>query len=74
MKNNTEIQYNLNTITGGLCNRNTPRTIKMQVLENIINFNSYDFVGFDKNGSMVRLKPKFHNKRDRKGRFTCKKM
>jgi hypothetical protein len=71
--NNNEIRYNLNEITGGLCNRNTPRTIKMQVLENTINMNAYDFMGFDANGSVVRLKPKFYNKRDRKGRFTCKK-
>lgn len=60
-------------ITGGLCNRNTPRAVKMQVLENHINFNYYEFMGFDKNGSMVRLKPRFHNNRDCKGRFACKK-
>jgi hypothetical protein len=67
MKN--EIRKNLTEVTGGMCNRNTPRDIKMQVLESCINFNSYEFVGFDANGSIVRLRPKFHNKRDKMGRF-----
>jgi hypothetical protein len=67
MKN--EIRYNIKEVTGGLINRNTPRAIKMQVLENTINMDRYSFLGFDANGSVVRLKPKFHNNRDRKGRF-----
>jgi hypothetical protein len=67
MKN--EIRYNLSEMTGGLINRNTPRAIKMEVLNDTINFNRYSFLGFDANGSIVRLKPKFHNTRDRKGRF-----
>jgi len=80
MKNNTtdnntmnEIKYSLNKITNGLCNRNTPRVIKMQVLEKTINFDRYSFKGFDANGSMVRLMPKFHNLRDKKGRFACRR-
>jgi hypothetical protein len=72
MKNN-EIKVNLNEITNGLCNRNTPRNVKMDVLENCINFERYDFLGFDANGSVVRLKPKFHNIRDKQGRFTIKR-
>jgi len=67
MKN--EIRYNISEVTGGLINRNTPRAIKMEVLENTINMDRYSFIGFDANGSVVRLKPKFHNVRDRKGRF-----
>jgi hypothetical protein len=67
MKN--EVRYNLTEITGGVCNRNTPRAIKMEVLENTINMERYEFLGFDANSSIVRLKPRFHNKRDSKGRF-----
>jgi hypothetical protein len=68
---NNEIRYNIKDLTGGLINRNTPRAVKMEVLENTINFNSYNFKGFDANGSVIRLTPKFHNVRDKKGRFTC---
>jgi hypothetical protein len=71
MKTNNEIRFNLTDLTNGICNRNTPRSIKMEVLEKTINFERYEFLGFDKNGSIVRLKPKFHNVRDSKGRFTC---
>jgi len=67
----TEIRYNISEITDGAINRNTPRDIKMEVLAETINMDRYDFVGFDGNGSIVRLKPKFHNVRDKKGRFTC---
>jgi hypothetical protein len=66
-------QYKLTTITNGLINRNAPRSVKMQILETVINPTKYVFVGFAENGSMVRLKPKFHNIRDKKGRFTAKK-
>ena len=69
MKN--EIRYNLTELTGGVVNRNTPRAVKMEVLNETINFDRYDFIGFDANGSIVRLMPKFHNVRDKKGRFTC---
>ena len=68
-----EVRYNLNEITGGMCNRNTPRAIKMEVLNDTLNFERYEFLGFDANGSVVRLKPCFHNKRDKKGRFTCRR-
>ena len=71
MKN--EIRYNLSEITNGVCNRNTPRETKMAVLEATLNMDRYSFLGFDANGSIVRLKPRFHNKRDRKGRFTCRR-
>ena len=64
---------NLVDVTGGICNRNTPRAIKMEVLENTINMERYDFLGFAANGSIVRLKPRFHNIRDKKGRFTCRR-
>jgi hypothetical protein len=64
-----EIRKNLTELTGGMCNRNTPRDIKMQVIEECLNTSAYEFLGFDANGSIVRLRPKFHNQRDKKGRF-----
>lgn len=67
----TEIK--LTTMTNGLVNRNAPRCVKMQILDTIINPTKYMFVGFAANGSIVRLKPKYHNIRDGKGRFTAKK-
>lgn len=70
-KTKSEIQYNLVDLTRGICNRNTPRDIKMDVINECINLNAYEFLGFAANGSIVRLKPRFHNKRDRKGRFTA---
>lgn len=63
------IRYNISEITDGAINRNTPRETKMAVLEATLNMDRYSFLGFDANGSVIRLKPKFHNKRDRKGRF-----
>lgn len=66
-----EIRYNLSEVTNGECNRNTPRDEKMEILGEYLNLDRYTFLGFDGNGSIVRLKPKFHNKRDRKGRFTA---
>jgi hypothetical protein len=71
MKN--EIRYNLSEITNGVCNRNTPRETKMAVLEATLNFDRYEFVGFDANGSVVRLMPKFYNVRDKMGRFAIKR-
>lgn len=68
-----EVQYDLSEFTRGTLNRNTPRYVKMQILEDYINPSKYEFLGFEKNGSIIRLKPRFHNKRDRKGRFTCKR-
>jgi hypothetical protein len=65
------VTYNLKDLTNGICNRNTPRKIKMEVLSENINFDRWSFMGFDSNGSKVRLKPKFHNIRDCKGRFTA---
>jgi hypothetical protein len=65
-----EVTYNLTEITGGVCNRNTPRDMKMDILSDVINFDRWSFLGFDANGSKVRLKPLFHNIRDKKGRFT----
>jgi len=67
------MEYKLTTMTNGLVNRNTPRSVKMQILDGIINPTKYIFVGFAANGSIVRLKPKYHNVRDSKGRFTAKK-
>lgn len=66
-----EIRYNISEITNGECNRNTPRSEKMEILGEYLNMERYTFLGFDANGSVIRLKPKFHNKRDRKGRFTA---
>jgi hypothetical protein len=70
---NNEIRYNISEITGGLINRNTPRNVKMDILENTINFDRYNFLGFDANGSIVRLMPKFHNVRDKSGKFAVKR-
>lgn len=67
------MEYKLTTITNGLANRNSPRCVKMQILDTIINPTKYIFVGFAENGSIVRLKPRYHNVRDKKGRFTAKK-
>jgi hypothetical protein len=67
------IEQKLTDITNGLLNRNAPRSVKMQVLDTVINPNKYTFVGFSENGSVVRLKTRFHNVRDRKGRFTAKR-
>jgi hypothetical protein len=66
-----EVRYNLIEITDGMANRNTPREQKMEILGECINLDRWSFLGFDNNGATVRLKPKFHNKRDRKGRFTA---
>jgi hypothetical protein len=66
-----EVNYDIKTITGGEINRNTPRDIKMEVLEETINMNRYRFLGFAKNGSVIRLMPKYHNYRDKMGRFAC---
>ena len=35
----TEVIYNLFEITNGICNRNTPRNVKMEILGNIVNGN-----------------------------------
>jgi hypothetical protein len=67
------MEYKLTTITNGLANRNSPRNVKMQILDTLINPTKYIFVGFAENGSIVRLKPRYHNVRDKKGRFTAKK-
>ena len=64
-----EIRYNISDITNGECNRNAPRDIKMEILAVYINLDRYTVLGFEENGSVVCLKPKFHNKRDSKGRF-----
>ena len=68
-----EVIYNLLEITNGICNRNTPRVMKMEILQEMVNFDRWSFIGFDSNGSKVRLKPKFHNIRDNKGRFKSTK-
>ena len=67
------IKFNLKELTSGICNRNTPRAMKMDVLSNTINYQRWSFIGFDANGSIVKLKPRFHNKRDSKGRFISNK-
>jgi hypothetical protein len=68
-----EIRYNLVDFTCGECNRNTPRNEKMEILAEYINPEKYSFLGFDKNGSVLRLRPRFHNVRDRKGRFAIRR-
>lgn len=68
-----EVRYNLSEFTDGEINRNTPRNIKMEVLAEYINTEKYAFLGFDKNGSILRLRPRFHNIRDSKGRFTVRR-
>lgn len=68
-----EIRYNLVDFTNGEINRNTPRNEKMEVLAEYINPERYAFIGFDKNGSVLRLRPRFHNVRDRKGRFAVRR-
>lgn len=68
-----EVQYNLKEFSNGAIDRNAPRYVKEQYIEGYLNKSKYEFLGFDKNGSVIRLMPRFHNKRDRKGRFVCKR-
>ena len=68
-----EIRYNLVDFTNGEINRNTPRGMKMEILSEYINPEKYAFLGFDKNGSVLRLRPRFHNIRDGKGRFAVRR-
>lgn len=68
-----EVHYNLVDYTNGEINRNTPRNEKMEVLAEYINPSRYSFLGFEKNGSVLRLRPRFHNIRDSKGRFTIRR-
>ena len=68
-----EVKYNLADYTYGEINRNTPRDIKMDVLSDYINPSRWIFLGFDRNGSVLRLRPRFHNVRDKWGRFTVKR-
>jgi hypothetical protein len=63
------IEQRLTDISGGIINRNSPRSVKMQVLDTVLNPSKYTFVGFAENGSMVRLETRYHNVRDKKGRF-----
>jgi hypothetical protein len=69
----TMIRLNLKKLTNGICNRNTPRSMKMEVLGNTLNYTRYTFIGFDNNGSTVKLIPRYHNNRDSKGRFVSNK-
>lgn len=75
MKNKVtkEIRYSLVDFTNGEINRNTPRDEKMEVLAEYINPEKYSFLGFDNNGSTLRLRPRFHNIRDSKGRFAVRR-
>ena len=68
-----EIKYNLKEFTDGLVDRNSPRAVKMGVLSEFIDPTRYVFKGFDKNGSVIRLLPRFHNTRDNKGRFAVRR-
>ncbi len=68
-----EVQYNIQDFTNGLINRNTPMNVKRLFIADYINPSKYEFLGFEKKGSIIRLKPRFHNKRDSKGRFSCKR-
>jgi hypothetical protein len=45
----------------------------MEILAEMINPEKYTFLGFDKNGSVLRLRPRFHNVRDSKGRFAIRR-
>ena len=65
------IEQKLTEITNGAINRNAPRSVKMQALETILNPSKYTFIGFSDNGSVVRLETRYHNVRDKKGRFKC---
>lgn len=69
---NNIVKLNLKELTSGQCNRNTPRDIKMKVIGNTINFKHWNFLGFDANGSVVKIQPRFHNIRDKFGRFKKK--
>ena len=68
---NMIIEQKLTDITEGKINRNAPRSVKMQAIETILNPTKYKFVGFAENGSVVRLETRYHNARDKKGRFKC---
>jgi hypothetical protein len=68
-----EVRYSLVDFTNGEINRNTPRDEKMEILAEYINPMKYSFLGFDKNGSVLRLRPRFHNVRDCKGRFAIRR-
>ena len=67
-----EVIYDLVKITGGICNRRTPRTMKMEIICDLFNMDKWQVLDFGTNGSKVRMKPKFHNIRDKKGRFTSR--
>lgn len=42
---------------------------KMQMLSKVLNTSKYEILGFPGGGNKVVMKVRFHNKRDRKGRF-----
>ena len=42
---------------------------KIQMLSEVLNTTKYEVLGFPGGGNKVNLRIKFHNKRDRKGRF-----
>jgi hypothetical protein len=66
MKNT--ITRNINDIVGRKINARTmKRETKMALISENINTSRYSFTLV--NANTVSLKPRFHNKRDRKGRF-----
>jgi len=42
---------------------------KVQMLSEVLNTSKYEILGFPGGGNKVSLRIKFHNKRDRMGRF-----
>lgn len=46
------------------------RDRKVAMLSEVLNTSRYEIVSFPGGGNVVTLRPRFHNKRDRKGRFT----
>jgi hypothetical protein len=45
------------------------KSVKMNLLSEAINTSKYEIVGFPGGGNKATLRLRFHNKRDRKGRF-----
>lgn len=46
---------------------------KLEMVESLINQDRYEVVGFVNQSNNIKLKCKFHNLRDRLGRWKCKR-
>jgi hypothetical protein len=68
-----ELKYDIFKFTKGEIKPSTPRDLRMEILAEVINPEKYKFVGFEKGGSILVLLPRFHNVRDRNGRFAARK-